>query len=98
MYYDKNIYLSYLGYTSYYEIHLSKFDWNRILDNLPIVVPRQRAYGTIITSYEPSLSLGFKSSYVAVSQDAFPMQLSSQKPIYLDPNCLSNVESRVFIL
>jgi transmembrane 9 superfamily protein 2/4 len=71
-----------------------------------VAVARQRADGTLVTSYEHGFRVGFKASYAGVSQDGVLMQLYSQKlhlwilTVYLMWNpvqILQSTEERYFI-
>uniref|UniRef100_A0A0C9S5C7 Transmembrane 9 superfamily member n=1 Tax=Wollemia nobilis TaxID=56998 RepID=A0A0C9S5C7_9CONI len=44
---------------------------NMILDNLPVVVPRQRPDGTPLYSYEHGFRVGFKASYTGSTEEKY---------------------------
>uniref|UniRef100_A0A0C9S7R3 Transmembrane 9 superfamily member n=1 Tax=Wollemia nobilis TaxID=56998 RepID=A0A0C9S7R3_9CONI len=44
---------------------------NMILDNLPVAVPRQRADGSPVTSYEHGFRVGFKASYTGNPEERY---------------------------
>ena len=44
---------------------------NMILDNLPMAVARQRADGSMVTSYEHGFRVGFKASYAGNSEERY---------------------------
>jgi len=44
---------------------------NMILDNLPVAVARQRADGTLVTSYEHGFRVGFKASYAGSTEERY---------------------------
>lgn len=44
---------------------------NMILDNLPVAVPRQRADGSLVASYEHGFRVGFKASYTGNPEEKY---------------------------